>query len=148
MFEKSETLALGSDHAGYELKEFIKIKLSESGYSVRDFGSYSSASMDYPDVAHPLASAVDLGQYKAGILICGSGNGMCITANKYAGIRAALCWEVELARLARAHNDANILCLPARFMSADQALETVLAFFATDFEGGRHQLRVDKIPNR
>lgn len=148
MFEKSGTLALGSDHAGYELKEYLKVKLSESGYQVRDFGTYSTASMDYPDVAHPVSSAVDSGQYKAGILICGSGNGMCITANKYAGIRAALCWDVELARLARLHNNANILCLPARFMEAEKALESALSFLTTEFEGGRHQNRVDKITNK
>jgi ribose 5-phosphate isomerase B len=132
MFEKSETLALGSDHAGYELKEFLKIKLAESGYSIR--------------VAHPLASAVNQGQYSAGILICGSGNGMCITANKYEKIRAALCWSPEIARLARAHNNANILCLPARFIEPGQALEATLLFLLTDFENGRHGTRVDKIP--
>ena len=146
MFEKSETLALGSDHAGYELKEFLKIKLAESGYSIRDFGTYSAASMDYPDVAHPVASAVNIGQYTAGILICGSGNGMCITANKYENIRAALCWSGELAILARAHNDANILCLPARFIEPLEALNAALKFLQTDFEGGRHQTRVNKIP--
>ena len=146
MFEKSETLALGCDHAGYELKEILKIKLAESGYSIRDFGTYTTASMDYPDVAHPLSSAVNNGQYSAGILICGSGNGMAITANKYENIRAALCWNTELAKLARAHNNANILCLPARFIDAEEAFKATLAFLTTEFEGGRHQSRVDKIP--
>ena len=146
MFEKSETLALGSDHAGYELKEFLKIKLAESGYSIRDFGTYTSASMDYPDIAHPLASAINSGQYTTGILICGSGNGMCITANKHENVRAALCWSAEIARLARAHNDANIICLPARFIKPAEALSATLLFLQTDFEGGRHQSRVEKIP--
>jgi len=146
MFEKSETLALGCDHAGFELKEYIKLKLTESGYSIRDFGTYSTASMDYPDVAHPLSSSVNNGQYIAGILICGSGNGMCITANKYENVRATLCWNEELARLARAHNNANILCLPARFILPEEALNATIKFLVTDFEGGRHQTRVDKIP--
>jgi len=146
MFDKTKTLALGCDHGGYELKEYIKIKIAESGYSVRDFGTYSPDSMDYPDVAHPVASAVNSGQYEMAILICGSGNGICMTANKYAGIRAALCWKTELAMLAREHNDANILCLPGRFISQYEALNSVLAFLTTDFEGGRHQARIEKIP--
>jgi ribose 5-phosphate isomerase B len=146
MFDKTKTLALGCDHGGYELKEYIKIKIAESGYSVRDFGTYSSDSMDYPDVAHPVASAVNSGQYEMAILICGSGNGVCMTANKYEGIRAALCWKTELAMLAREHNDANILCLPGRFISQYEALSSVLAFLTTDFEGGRHKARIEKIP--
>lgn len=145
MFDKSETLIIGSDHAGYELKEFLKIRLVEKGFSIRDFGTYSLDSMDYPDVAHPLASLVNAGQYSKGILICGSGNGMSITANKYPGVRAALCWNTELAKLARAHNDANILVLPARFIEKELALEAVIAFLNSDFEGGRHQNRVNKI---
>jgi ribose 5-phosphate isomerase B len=146
MFEKSKTLALGCDHAGYELKEFLKIKLAESGYSVRDFGTYSSESMDYPDVAHPISSAVNSGKYEAAILICGSGNGMCMTANKYEHIRASLCWNKELAKLARAHNNSNILCLPARFIDSGEAQDTTMAFLQTRFEEGRHQQRIDKIP--
>jgi ribose 5-phosphate isomerase B len=146
MFDKTKTLAIGCDHGGYELKEYIKIKIAESGYSVRDFGTYSSDSMDYPDVAHPVASAVNSGQYEMAILICGSGNGVCMTANKYEGIRAALCWKTELAMLAREHNDANILCLPGRFISQYEALNSVLAFLTTDFEGGRHKARIEKIP--
>jgi ribose 5-phosphate isomerase B len=146
MFDKTKTLALGCDHGGYELKEYIKIKIAESGYSVRDFGTFSPDSMDYPDVAHPVASAVNSGQYEMAILICGSGNGVCMTANKYEGIRAALCWKTELAMLAREHNDANILCLPGRFISQYEALNSVLAFLTTDFEGGRHKARIEKIP--
>jgi ribose 5-phosphate isomerase B len=145
MFEKSKTLALGCDHAGYDLKEYLKIKLAESGYSIRDYGTYSLDSMDYPDVAHPVASSVNEGHYPAAILICGSGNGMCITANKYNGVRAALCWNSELARLARAHNDANLLCLPSRFISMEEAFNACRLFLTTDFEGGRHLGRVNKI---
>jgi ribose 5-phosphate isomerase B len=146
MFDKTKTLALGCDQGGYVLKEFLKIKLAESGYSVRDFGSYSADSIDYPDMAHPVASAVNSGLYPMALLICGSGNGVCMTANKYAGIRAALCWNTELARLARLHNNANILCLPGRFISENEALDAVKVFLTTDFEGGRHQARIDKIP--
>lgn len=146
MFDKSKTLALGCDQGGYELKEFLKIKLAESGYSVRDFGTYSLESVDYPDFAHPVASAVNDKQFPMALLICGSGNGVCMTANKYAGIRAALCWNSELARLARSHNNANILCLPGRFITEEEALKAVNIFLTTEFEGGRHQARIDKIP--
>lgn len=146
MVDKSKTLALGCDQGGYELKEYIKIKLAESGYSVRDFGSYSPDSIDYPDVAHPVASAIENGQYSMAILICGSGNGICMTANKHAGIRAAVCWKTEIARLARQHNDANIICLPGRFISQYEALNAVMTFLTTDFEGGRHKTRIEKIP--
>ncbi|MEI8046687.1 MAG: ribose 5-phosphate isomerase B [Bacteroidota bacterium] len=146
MVDKSKTLALGCDQGGYELKEFIKLKLSESGYSVRDFGTYSSASIDYPDIAHPVASAVANGLFTMAVLICGSGNGVCMTANKYPEIRAALCWNTEIARLARLHNDANILCLPGRFITEKEALSSVLVFLQTDFEGGRHKARIEKMP--
>jgi len=146
MVDKSKTLALGCDQGGYKLKEYIKIKIAESGYSVRDFGTYSPDSVDYPDIAHPVASAVNSGQYPMAILICGSGNGVCMTANKYPGIRAALCWKTEIATLARQHNDANILCLPGRFISEYEALSSVMAFLTTEFEGGRHKARIDKIP--
>jgi ribose 5-phosphate isomerase B len=146
MFDKSKTLAIGCDQGGYTLKEFLKIKLAESGYSVRDFGSYSADSIDYPDMAHPVASAVNNGQFPMALLICGSGNGVCMTANKYAGIRAALCWNTEIARLARLHNDANILCLPGRFISESEALTALMVFLTTDFEGGRHKTRIGKIP--
>ncbi len=146
MVDKSKTIALGCDQGGYDLKEYIKIKLAESGYSVRDFGTYTPESIDYPDVAHPVASAVENGQYPMAILICGSGNGICMTANKHAGIRAALCWNTEIARLARQHNDANIICLPGRFISQYESLSAVTTFLTTDFEGGRHKTRIDKIP--
>ena len=146
MFDKTKTLALGCDQGGYELKEYLKIKLAESGYSVRDFGSYSADSIDYPDMAHPVASAVNNGLFPMALLICGSGNGVCMTANKYPGIRAALCWNTELAKLARLHNNANILCLPGRFITEAEAFSAIMAFLTTDFEGGRHQARIDKIP--
>lgn len=146
MIDKTKTLALGCDQGGYALKEFIKIKLAESGYSVRDFGTYTADSVDYPDFAHPVASAVNNGQFPMAILICGSGNGVCMTANKYPGIRAALCWNTELAHLARLHNDANIICLPGRFISEEEALRAVISFLTTDFEGGRHKARIEKIP--
>jgi ribose 5-phosphate isomerase B len=146
MLDKTKTLALGCDQGGYELKDFIKLKLSESGYSVRDFGTYSPASIDYTDIAHPIASAVANGLFPMAVLICGSGNGVCMTANKYPEIRAALCWNTEIARLARLHNDANILCLPGRFITEKEALSAVLVFLQTDFEGGRHKARIEKIP--
>lgn len=146
MVDKAKTLALGCDHGGYEMKEYLKLKLAESGYYFQDFGTYSAESMDYPDVAHPVASAVNEGQFTLALLICGSGNGVCITANKYPHIRAALCWSNELAALARQHNDANILCLPGRFISNEEALKSVLTFLTTDFEGGRHKNRIEKIP--
>lgn len=145
MFDKTNTIPIASDHAGFELKEFLINKLEQTGYTLKDLGTHSTLSMDYPDVAHPLASAVNSGKYTFGILICGSGNGMTITANKYAGVRAALCWTVELASLARMHNNANILCLPARFIDKETAFEEVVSFLNTDFEGGRHTARVEKI---
>jgi ribose 5-phosphate isomerase B len=141
----SITLALGSDHAGYQYKEKIKAHLSQKGLKFHDFGTYSEDSADYPDFAHPVASAVENGENSLGILICGSGNGVCMTANKHAGIRAALCWNEELATLARTHNNANVLCLPARFVSVETALAIVDAFLAATFEGGRHERRVGKI---
>jgi len=146
MFDKTKTLALGCDQGGYDLKEYLKLRLAESGYSLRDFGSYSADSVDYPDMVHPVASAVNNGLFPMALLICGSGNGVCMTANKYAGIRAALCWNTELAKLARLHNNANILCLPGRFISEKEALNAVMAFLTTDFEGGRHEARINKIP--
>ena len=145
MSEKSITIPIASDHAGFELKEFLINKLEQAGYTLKDMGTHSTMSMDYPDIAHPLASAINSGKYPSGILICGSGNGMAITANKYPGVRAALCWTVELASLARMHNNANILCLPARFIDKETGFEEVEAFLKTDFEGGRHEARVEKI---
>ncbi len=138
-------IAIGSDHAGFSTKEFIKQQLGELGYSFHDFGTWSEASMDYPDSAHPVAKAVESGSCKFGILICGSGNGVAIVANKYTSIRAALCWNEEITVLARQHNDANIIALPARFITQEEAVKFSLLFLTTPFEGGRHQARVDKI---
>ena len=138
-------IALGSDHAGFAQKEMLRTWLSGQGYEIQDFGTYSADSVDYPDVAHPLATAVAAGAPMRGILLCGSANGVCITANKHAGIRAAIAWLPELASLARQHNDANVLCVPARYVSETQAQEIVTAFLNTGFEGGRHQNRVSKI---
>jgi ribose 5-phosphate isomerase B len=148
MKNKIRTVGIASDHAGFELKAIIKAHLEKEGYSVKDFGTYSTESMDYPDVAHPLANAIESGEIYPGIAICGSGNGISMTMNKHLGIRAALCWTVELSKLARLHNDANVLSLPARFISAGDALEIVNTFLNTDFEGGRHQNRVNKISYR
>lgn len=138
-------LAVGSDHAGFELKEKVKEYLSEKGYSFVDFGTFSPESADYPDPIHPLARKVSDGEYTFGIIMCGSGNGVSMTANKHSGIRAALSWIPEIARLGRAHNNANILAMPARFISEKTAREIVDIFLETEFEGGRHQNRIDKI---
>src|SRR5665213_1613854 len=136
-------IAIGADHAGFEFKEVVIGFLTSA--DVKDFGTYSSESVDYPDFAHPVASAVEGGEFDFGILICGSGNGVAITANKHQGIRAAICWNEELAERARSHNNANILCIPARHISLDEAKKIVEVFFSADFEGGRHAVRVDKI---
>jgi ribose 5-phosphate isomerase B len=141
------TIAIGADHAGFEYKELLKTYLTEKGYTVLDFGTNSNASVDYPDYVHPLAAEVASGQIEMGILICGSANGVCMTANKHRDIRAALCWNVEVAKLSRQHNNANIICLPARFVTINDAQQMVDAFLTTEFEGGRHQTRVDKIGN-
>ena len=139
------TIPIGSDHAGYDLKESLKTYLSNKGYEMRDFGCHSSESVDYPDFAHPVASLVEGSLDIKGILICGSGNGISMTANKHQGIRAAISWKAEIAELARLHNDANILVLPARFITDQEAKSIVDIFFSTKFEGGRHQNRVNKI---
>ncbi len=136
-------IAIGADHAGFEYKEALSSFLKD--YDIEDFGTYSSDSVDYPDFAHPVSSAVENKEFDLGILICGSGNGIAITANKHQGIRAAICWNTELASLARKHNNANILCLPARFISIKEAQEITTTFLNTEFEGGRHQNRVNKI---
>jgi ribose 5-phosphate isomerase B len=138
-------IAMGGDHAGFEYKELLKQFLTDAGHQVSDFGPHNNASVDYPDFAHPLAQSVENGECEMGILICGSGNGVAITANKHQGIRAALCWNEELGALARQHNNANVLCLPARFISADTAQAIVSVFISTAFEGGRHLNRVNKI---
>lgn len=138
-------LAIGGDHAGFEYKAKLIDKLASLGYEVKDFGPYTGDSVDYPDFVHPLSSAVESGEFELGVVICGSGNGVAITANKHQGIRAALCWNEELASLSRQHNNANVLALPARFISYEQAERMVEIFIITPFEGGRHQNRVNKI---
>jgi ribose 5-phosphate isomerase B len=145
MVDSFKQIAIGCDHAGFMLKEYIKQHPGGSGYGFHDFGTFSDASMDYPDTAHPVAKAVESGEYSYGVLICGSGNGVAIVANKYKGIRAAICWNADITRLARQHNDANIIVLPARFISMEAAVEFVELFLTTPFEGGRHQRRVEKI---
>lgn len=139
-------IALASDHAGYETKQELIKMLKEQGYEIKDFGCYSTESVDYPDFAHPMASAVENKEFDLGISLCGSGNGINMTVNHHAGIRSALCWNVEIAELARLHNDANICSLPARFVSIDLAKEIVNKFLETKFEGGRHINRINKIP--
>ncbi len=138
-------IAIGGDHAGFEYKQKIAQRLSELGHKLKDFGSYSADSVDYPDYVHPVATGVENGEFDLGVLVCGSGNGVAMTANKHDGIRAAICWSELLASLARQHNDANIICIPARFISYELAEEVVKLFLSTEFEGGRHKRRVDKI---
>jgi len=140
-----KSVAIGCDHAGFPLKEPVIRLLKNKGILVHDWGTFANDSVDYPDFVHPVANMVEAGQVDLGIVICGSGNGVAITANKHQGIRAALCWSVELAALARQHNDANVLALPARFVEPDLALKMVETFISTDFEGGRHTQRVAKI---
>lgn len=139
-------IPIGSDHAGFELKEKMKDFLIELGFEVKDFGTYSEDSCDYPEFAHKVCEHIEKNPGTKGVLICGSGNGISMAANKHQHIRAALSWIPEIARLARLHNDANILSLPARFISEAEAKEIVRVFFSTDFEGGRHQRRVELIP--
>jgi ribose 5-phosphate isomerase B len=144
-FDFSKPVAIGADHAGFQYKERIASLLKIRNIPYKDYGTYSADSADYPDFAHLVSNAVENGEAACGILICGSGNGVAITANKHQGIRAALCWLVELAKLARQHNNANVLCLPQRFVEADDALEMVNVFLSSAFEGGRHERRVEKI---
>lgn len=139
-------IPIGCDHAGFQLKQELIGYLESKGYEVKDFGCYSEESIDYADYAHPVAELVEQNKGMRGILICGSGNGINMTANKHQGIRSALCWQPEIAKLAREHNDANIIALPARFISSESAKEMIDLFFSTDFEGGRHQKRIEKIP--
>lgn len=145
MLDKSIILPIASDHGGFAMKEFLIKKLEEAGFTVKDFGTSSEDSVDYPDMIHPLASAIDKGIFPLGIIMCGSGNGAQITANKYAGVRAGLCWSVEQAQLIRMHNNANIISIPGRFIDFDVAWEMVQVFLNTEFEGGRHNTRVEKI---
>jgi ribose 5-phosphate isomerase B len=141
--EKNLKIAIGSDHAGFTYKEALLKWLPQA--TVKNFGTNSPESTDYPDFAHPVASAVESGEFDFGILICGSANGVAMTANKHAGIRAAICWQTELASLARKHNNANIVCIPERFISLDDAKAIVETFLSTEFEGGRHATRVGKM---
>jgi ribose 5-phosphate isomerase B len=138
-------LYIGADHAGFEMKELLKNYLSEAGYTVEDKGTYSLDSVDYPDYAHAVATAVEADNDSLGILLCGSANGVCIAANKHQKIRAALCWMPEIASLARQHNDANIVGIPARYVSNEMGIEILKNFLSATFEGGRHQKRVEKI---
>lgn len=140
-----QRIAIGGDHAGFEYKKVILRWLQSQNFQTSDFGPYTPESFDYPDAVHPLATAIEKGECDLGILICGSGNGVCMTANKHQNIRAGLVWNVELAKLTRQHNDANVICIPARFIDSELALECVKAFIETPFDGGRHALRVNKI---
>ena len=144
-FDFTKPIAIGSDHAGYEYKRELIGWLQGKGLQIKDFGVDSSKSVDYPDYAHPVASFVESGEAAFGILLCGSANGVCMTANKHQQIRAALCWESEVAKLVRQHNNANIICLPARFIALEFAKSLIEIFMSTGFEGGRHQNRIEKI---
>ena len=138
-------IPIACDHAGFELKELVKVYLSNKGYEVKDYGTNSSDSVDYPDMVHPLGRDINNGVYERGIVICGSGNGVQMTVNKYPNVRCALCWTPEIAELARQHNNANILAMPARFITTEVALNIVDKYLNTEFEGGRHVRRVEKI---
>ncbi|HYM94240.1 MAG TPA: ribose 5-phosphate isomerase B [Chitinophagaceae bacterium] len=144
-FDLNKPIAIGSDHAGFNYKEDLISFLEAKNLPYQDFGTHSKDSVDYPDYAHPVAKAVENGEFAFGILLCGSANGVAITANKHQGIRAAICWGEELAQLAREHNDANIICIPARFVREGDAEKMVDIFMHTEFEGGRHLRRVEKI---
>ena len=138
-------IAAGCDHAGYEYKELIKKALTDDGYEVEDFGTYSLESVDYPDFVHPVAESIEKKENELGVLVCGSANGVAITANKHQQIRAAIAWRNDIAGLARTHNDANVICIPSRFVSSEEAIQFVKTFLTTSFEGGRHAKRVNKI---
>lgn len=144
-FDLSKPIAIGCDHAGFEYKVALVRWLNEKGYQVSDMGVYEDKSVDYPDYAHPVATAVEKGEVAFGILLCGSANGVCMTANKHQGIRAGLAYQTEVATLIREHNDANIICIPARFVALDYAKNMLQLFMTTAFEGGRHKTRIDKI---
>lgn len=145
MFDKTKTIPIACDHGAFEMKEFLVARLKTEGYLIKDMGTYSTDSVDYPDFIHPLSKAINEEVYELGIILCGSGNGAQITANKYANVRAGLCWTVEQAELTRMHNNANIISIPGRFVEPDLAWNMVMAFLNTDFEGGRHIGRVEKI---
>lgn len=139
-------IAIGSDHAGFDYKQKIVEFLNAKGYEVQDFGTFSTDSVDFPDFAHPTAEAVEKGNADFGILLCGSGQGVNITANKHPGVRSALCWNTDVAKLTRQHNNSNVISLPARFVAYEYALQMIEIFLSTEFEGGRHAQRVGKIP--
>ena len=145
MTQVKEKIPIATDHGGYEMKEYIKKGLEAEGYEMVDYGTFSAESVDYPDFVHPLASDINRGKYRLGIILCGSGNGSQMVANKYPNVRAALCWTVEIAELAREHNDANVLSLPGRFVSNEEGLKMSKAFLSVAFEGGRHSRRIRKI---
>jgi len=142
---KPKNIAIGSDHAGYELKEKVKSWLQDQEFDIKDFGTNSEDSVDYPDFAHAVSGEVEKGNFEIGILICGTGIGVDMVANKHQGIRSALCWKKEIGQLAKSHNNANVICLPGRFISIDEAKQILEVFFISEFEGGRHQNRIDKI---
>lgn len=144
-FDLSKPIAIGSDHAGFDYKEQLISFLEGKGLPYKDFGAHSKDSVDYPDFAHPVSSAVEEGEASFGILLCGSANGVAMTANKHQHIRAAICWGEELAKITREHNDANVICIPARFVREGVAERMVQIFMTTEFEGGRHQNRINKI---
>lgn len=146
IFTENKPVAICSDHAGFDTKNTVKKHLESFGFEVVDFGTFSTESCDYPDFAHPCADAVENGKAQFAVALCGTGNGISMTLNKHQGIRAALCWQPELAKLSREHNDANILVMPARFISQEEALRIVDIFITTPFEGGRHIRRIEKIP--
>lgn len=146
MFDKKLEIPIGSDHGGYEMKQYLIAHLTKEGYTLIDFGTHSSDSVDYPDFIHPVAERINDGKNEFGIVICGSGQGANMTANKYPKVRSALLWDIEQAQLTRKHNDANIIALPGRFLNFDLAVEIVKAFLNENFDGGRHQVRIDKIP--
>jgi ribose 5-phosphate isomerase B len=145
MDDITDIIAIGADHAGFLMKEFLKKNLRSKGYSFDDYGATSEEPVDYPDIIHPLAKDINEGKIQRGVIICGSGNGVAMVANKYINVRAAICWKKEIVKLSRQHNDANVIVLPARFISFDEALQFVKIFLTTGFEGGRHKRRVDKI---
>ena len=142
----TQKIGIACDHAAYELKEFLVGYLSSKGFEVKDFGTHSEESCDYPDFAHALGEAIDNGDLERGVALCGSGEGLSMTLNKHQSVRAALCWIPEIAKLSRQHNNSNVLCMPARFISNDEALEMLNIWLETEFEGGRHQRRLDKMP--
>jgi ribose 5-phosphate isomerase B len=144
-FDLSKPIIIGGDHAGFEYKSVIVQWLEDKGYQLIDKGVFNDKSVDYPDYAHPVANMVESGEGALGILICGSANGVCMTANKHQGIRAALCWQTDVAKITRLHNDANIICIPARFVALEYAKQMIEVFLETPFEGGRHARRVEKI---